>query len=144
MGPIASSYTQLGEQRKRLGRAPGTRAPEGRVTQRPSQTGSHSPASGDGLERDAHVRCCGLDTAMKFRDLWRLIKQTISEWLDDKAPTYAAALAYYTIFSIAPLLIIAVAVAGFVFGGDAVRGDIHRELEGLIGEIGRASCRERV
>ncbi len=73
---------------------------------------------------------------MKFRDLWRLIKQTISEWLDDKAPTYAAALAYYTIFSIAPLLIIAVAVAGFVFGGDAVRGDIHRELEGLIGASG--------
>jgi len=73
---------------------------------------------------------------MKLRDLGRLIKQTISEWSDDKAPTYAAALAYYTIFSIAPLLIIAVGVAGFVFGGDAVRGDVHRELEGLIGTSG--------
>jgi membrane protein len=73
---------------------------------------------------------------MKPRDLWGLIKQTITEWLDDKAPTYAAALAYYTIFSIAPLLIIAVGVAGFVFGGDAVRGDIHRQLEGLIGTNG--------
>src|SRR5712664_4534557 len=73
---------------------------------------------------------------MKIRDFWKLTRQTIAEWLDDKAPTYAAALAYYTIFSIAPLLIIAVAVAGFVFGGDAVRGDIHRELEGLIGANG--------
>lgn len=72
----------------------------------------------------------------EVRDFGRLIKQTISEWSDDKAPTYAAALAYYTIFSIAPLLIIAVGVAGFVFGGDAVRGDVHRELEGLIGTSG--------
>ncbi len=73
---------------------------------------------------------------MTIKDLWKLSKQTISDWIDDKAPTLAASLAYYTIFSIAPLLIIAVAVAGFAFGEDAVRGDVYRELRGLLGSNG--------
>lgn len=73
---------------------------------------------------------------MAISELAKLLKQTISDWSDDKAPTHAAALAYYALFSIAPLLIIAVAVAGFVFGGDAVRGDVYRELQGLLGASG--------
>ena len=73
---------------------------------------------------------------MPIRDLWKLIKQTIAEWSADKALTFAAALAYYTVFSIAPLLIIAVAVAGFAFGEDAVRGDVYRQLQGLVGASG--------
>jgi len=73
---------------------------------------------------------------MAISELAKLIKRTVSEWSDDKAPTHAAALAYYSLFSIAPLLIIAVAVGGFVFGGDAVRGDVHRELQGLLGSNG--------
>jgi len=73
---------------------------------------------------------------MPIRDIWKLVKRTIAEWSADKAPTFAAALAYYTIFSIAPLLIIAVAVAGFAFGEDAVRGDVYRELQGLVGSSG--------
>lgn len=73
---------------------------------------------------------------MNIKQVWGLLKQTGSEWIDDRAPTLAAALAYYTIFSIAPLLVIAVAVAGFFFGGDAVRGDVQRELHGLVGQSG--------
>src|SRR5215472_12743522 len=73
---------------------------------------------------------------MAISELAKLIKRTVYEWSDDKAPTHAAALAYYSLFSIAPLLIIAVAVGGFVFGGDAVRGDVHRELQGLLGSNG--------
>ncbi|HME90918.1 MAG TPA: YihY/virulence factor BrkB family protein [Myxococcaceae bacterium] len=70
------------------------------------------------------------------RDLATVVIKTINDWVEDRATTLAAALACYTVFSIAPLLIIAVAVAGFFFGEDAVRGDIYRELGGLIGSTG--------
>src|SRR5262249_16461107 len=70
------------------------------------------------------------------RDLATVVIKTINDWVEDRATTLAAALACYTAFSIAPLVIIAVAVAGFFFGEDAVRGDIYRELGGLIGSTG--------
>ncbi len=73
---------------------------------------------------------------MRPKDLIAMVKKTINDWIDDRATTLAAALSYYTVFSIAPLLIIAVAVAGFFFGEDAVRGDVYRELEGLLGSSG--------
>lgn len=57
-------------------------------------------------------------------------------WVDDYAPSMGAALAYYTLFSIAPLLIIVIAVAGLVFGQEAVRGEIVAQLQGLIGQEG--------
>lgn len=71
---------------------------------------------------------------MKLRTLWKLLKETVTEWSDDGASTRAAALAYYTIFSIAPMILIATAVAGAIFGEDAARGEIHRQLQGLVGE----------
>ncbi|HEV2608331.1 MAG TPA: hypothetical protein VGT79_10160 [Xanthomonadaceae bacterium] len=46
--------------------------------------------------------------------LWSLVKQSVDAWLEDRGPSMGAALAYYTAFSLAPLLIIAIAVAGFV------------------------------
>jgi membrane protein len=46
--------------------------------------------------------------------MWELIKKAVSAWVDDYAPSMGAALAYYTVFSIAPLLIIVIAVAGLV------------------------------
>jgi len=57
-------------------------------------------------------------------------------WLDDRAQSMGAALAYYTVFSIAPLLLIAISVAGLVFGQDAARGAIVTQLRGLIGQAG--------
>jgi membrane protein len=56
--------------------------------------------------------------------------------MEDKAPRLGAALAYYTIFSIAPLLIIAIAVAGLVFGPQAAQGSIVGQIRGLVGETG--------
>jgi membrane protein len=53
--------------------------------------------------------------------------------MEDDATTLAAALSYYTVFSIAPLLIISVAVAGLVFGEEAARGQVHQQLQGLVG-----------
>ncbi|HSQ05561.1 MAG TPA: YihY/virulence factor BrkB family protein [Burkholderiales bacterium] len=64
---------------------------------------------------------------------WRLVKQAIDAWRDDYAPSMGAALAYYTLFSIAPLLLIVLGVAGFFFGPDAARGEIFSQLQSLIG-----------
>jgi membrane protein len=74
-----------------------------------------------------------------IHSLWPLVKESIAEWSDDYAPSMGAALAYYTIFSIAPLIIIAVAVAGFVFGAEAARGEIFAQLRGMIGDDGAAA-----
>jgi membrane protein len=70
------------------------------------------------------------------KSLWPLAKESVSQWSDDYAPSMGAALAYYTVFSIAPLLVIAIAVAGFFFGADAARGEIFAQLRGLIGDDG--------
>ena len=70
------------------------------------------------------------------KSLWPLVKESVSQWSDDYAPSMGAALAYYTIFSIAPLIVIAIAVAGFAFGADAARGEIFAQLRGLIGDEG--------
>jgi membrane protein len=65
--------------------------------------------------------------------LWSLVKQSVDAWLEDRAPSMGAALAYYTAFSLAPLLIIAIAVAGFVFGRDAAQAAVVSQLQGLLG-----------
>jgi membrane protein len=67
------------------------------------------------------------------KTILRLLKTTFLEWSRDKVPRMGAALAYYTIFSLAPLLVIAIAIAGFVFGREAVEGRITYEIQGLIG-----------
>jgi membrane protein len=67
------------------------------------------------------------------KTIFQLLKRTYSEWSKDKAPRMGAALAYYTIFSLAPLLVIAIAIAGFVFGAEAVQGQIMGQIQGLIG-----------
>jgi membrane protein len=68
--------------------------------------------------------------------IWETIKESVSSWIDDYAPSMGAALAYYTLFSIAPLLVIVIAIAGFVFGAEAAQGAIVAQLGGLIGEEG--------
>ena len=65
-----------------------------------------------------------------------MLKQAGIAWLDDYAASMGAALAYYTIFSLAPLLLLVIAVAGLVFGADAARGHIVEQLDGLIGQEG--------
>src|SRR4051794_41921403 len=67
---------------------------------------------------------------------WGLLRASASEWLEDKAPRLGAALAYYTVFSLAPLLLIAIAVAGLVFGKKAAQGQILTQLRNLLGRQG--------
>lgn len=73
---------------------------------------------------------------MTASEYWPVVKDAGSQWVDDKAPRLGAALAYYSIFSIAPLLVIAIAVAGLVFGADAARGEVSRQVGHLVGEKG--------
>jgi membrane protein len=67
---------------------------------------------------------------------WRLLKTAASDWSEDKAPRLGAALAYYTVFSIAPLLVIAIGIAGFFFGADAVQSKLDEQLQGFLGRQG--------
>ena len=64
---------------------------------------------------------------------WSLIRASLSSWLDDYAPSMGAALSYYTVFSLAPLIVIIVSVAGLIFGADAVRGEVFGQIAGLMG-----------
>ncbi len=73
---------------------------------------------------------------MNFKHIFDMCKKAVTAWIDDFAPSMGAALSYYTIFSLAPLLVIVIAVAGAVFGRDAVQGQIVSQLSGLIGEDG--------
>ncbi len=65
--------------------------------------------------------------------VWYLLRDTVNSWIDDKAPSMGAALAFYTLFSLAPLLLIAISVAGLVFGQQAARGEILAQLTDLVG-----------
>jgi membrane protein len=72
----------------------------------------------------------------KLKHLFQLCKDAAVAWVDDLAPSMGAAIAYYTAFSLAPLLVIVIAVAGVLFGAEAVQGQIAAQLSGLIGRDG--------
>lgn len=71
---------------------------------------------------------------MNLPKVGQLLKRTFQEWQEDKASRIAAALAYYTVFSISPLLVIAIAIAGAFFGQDAAQEQIMEQLTGIVGE----------
>jgi membrane protein len=74
-----------------------------------------------------------------LRRIYQLFQESVEAWTEDYAPSMGAALAYYTLFSIAPLLLIVVGLAGLVFGPDAARGEIFGQLRGLMGDQGAAA-----
>lgn len=71
-----------------------------------------------------------------LRRTWHLIKEAGEEWYSDNAPRLGAALSYYTVFSIAPLLLIVIGIVGSVFGAAAAQGSIVGEIRALIGDQG--------
>jgi len=66
--------------------------------------------------------------------MWQFLKTTVYQWLDDEPFQLAAALSYYTLFSLAPLLIIAISIAGLVFGDEAAQNQVVQTLQGLVGQ----------
>jgi membrane protein len=73
---------------------------------------------------------------MNIKQILNLVKATFSAWIDDHASSMGAALAYYTVFSIAPLLLIVISIAGLIFGIEVARGEIIAQLQGLMGNTG--------
>jgi membrane protein len=76
------------------------------------------------------------DTMTHWKELPGMMKEAFADWKDDNAPRLGAALSYYTIFSLAPLLLIAVAIAGLAFGQEAAQGRIVDEIGGVLGKDG--------
>jgi membrane protein len=71
-----------------------------------------------------------------------LSKESVAGWMADDAPSKGAALAYYSIFSMAPLLFLVISIAGFFFGADAVRGVVFGQLSDLMGQNGAEAVEE--
>jgi membrane protein len=69
-----------------------------------------------------------------MQEVWELIKETYTEWSQDRAPELGAALAFYTIFSLAPIFIIIVAVVGYVLGKESVQTYMVQEMASFIGQ----------
>ncbi|MDX5379065.1 MAG: YihY/virulence factor BrkB family protein [Halomonas sp.] len=82
--------------------------------------------------------------SLSFRFWWNTIRQAVSLWLERNAFSYAGSLAFYTLFSLAPTVIIAVAVIGIVFGADAAQGEIVARFEGALGEEAARSIEQAV
>jgi membrane protein len=73
---------------------------------------------------------------VRLREVGDLLLESVKGWSRDNVPRLGASLAYYTLFSIAPMLVIVVAIAGSAFGPEAVRGEIVRQVDDLIGVDG--------
>jgi hypothetical protein len=69
----------------------------------------------------------------------RVLKDTVVQWMEDQPFQLAAALSYYTLFSLAPLLVIVISIAGFAFGRDAAQNRIVETIQGLVGRESAAA-----
>src|ERR1700757_2499920 len=74
-----------------------------------------------------------------MRNAWRLVKTTIDKWIEHKDARQGAALAYYSVFSIGPLMVIAIGIAGLAFGQEAARGEVRGQLSGMLGQSAAAA-----
>lgn len=75
-------------------------------------------------------------------EYFKLIWKAINCWIDDGASHSGAAIAYYTLFALAPMLLVVIAITGAVFGEEAVRGEIVTQIGGLIGDDGATAVQE--
>jgi membrane protein len=71
-----------------------------------------------------------------LRALARILRRALAGWWKDDVPRLGASLAYYTLFSLAPVLVVAIAIGGLIFGPEAVRGEIVGQIKGLVGREG--------
>jgi membrane protein len=71
-----------------------------------------------------------------MRRLSIVMRKSLSSWLDHRATSKGAALAFYTLFSMTPILVLSIAVAGYVFGAQAAQGEIVAQVQGLVGPNG--------
>ncbi len=79
-----------------------------------------------------------------LKEFWNLVKDTLSEFSDDNGIKLSAALAYYTIFSIPPLLVIIIRTTGIVFGQEAIEGQIYAQIQSLVGKPAAAQIQQTI
>jgi membrane protein len=82
--------------------------------------------------------------AFKPRTFWHLIKEAVDDWSHDRAPRLGAALAYYTVFSLVPFLVVVIALIGVFFGEDAARSAILSQIATLVGEQSAGAIKDMI
>ena len=100
---------------------------------RPGGVGGRTEPGSANAERDGDARSS--EKAVE-KGLWPLFKTAALQWVEHKDARLGAALSYYSVFSLGPLIVIAIAIAGLFFGADAVRGEVTGGLKGMLGESG--------
>ena len=83
-----------------------------------------------------------METKITMRTAFRILKDTFHSFLDDRALKFSASLSYYTIFSLAPLLLLMISLASVFFGRDAIQGQVFGEINGLIGNEAAAQIQD--
>jgi membrane protein len=83
----------------------------------------------------------GTPVRWHFKTIVDIVTKSVSAWSADNASSLGAALAFYTLFSVAPILIIAVSIAGYVFGDDNAQNQVLAQLQELVGEAGAVAIR---
>lgn len=81
---------------------------------------------------------------ISFTGLWHVLKKSFSGFGDDKVPKLSASLAYYTIFSLGPLILVIISLAGLFLGRDAIEGSIFNQLRGFVGADAAAQIQQIV
>src|SRR5688500_540834 len=79
-----------------------------------------------------------------MRTAWEMFRETIKGWLEAKAPRMGAALSYYTIFSITPLLVLVMTLTGYFFGEEAIESEIFENISAMVGSAAGDSLREMI
>lgn len=83
-------------------------------------------------------------TLLQPREMWKILQDTFSAWGNDKVPRHGAALAYYTVLSLVPLLVVIIAVIGLVFGQEAAQGHIIDQIASLVGPQSAEAIKEMI
>ena len=96
------------------------------------------------MKRENSKAQTGSRPSKKPQSLWQFAKTVFTQWFEDQPFQLASSLSYYTLFSLAPLLIIAIAVAGLVFGREAARNQVVETLQGLIGQDSAKAVQEMI
>jgi membrane protein len=78
------------------------------------------------------------------KSTWGLLKRTVTQWLEDQPFQLSSSLSYYTLFSLAPLLIIVIAIAGFAFGREAAENQIVGTIQGMVGQQSAKAIQEMI
>ena len=78
------------------------------------------------------------------RGIWKLLKDTFNGFVDDRIVKLSAALAYYTVFSIGPMIIVVIYIAGLVYGQEAIQGNVFHQLQSLIGSDAAAQIQQMI